>query len=131
LIEVWARILAAKNGSYSDDENAYFMAHVFLRYPNSPVEQADLLMRPKDSGLGWHYGTGLSNGLVKDVLPEGGKHIKTWDDFCAGKQGIIIRPERSPLEKAIVEQRTLSNVGLLTTMSPTTASMMPTSPKRE
>jgi hypothetical protein len=73
------------------------MAYIFL----SPVEQADLLVRPKDSGLGLHFGTGLSNGLVKDVLPDGGKHIATWEEFCDGKDGFIVRPERSPWERLL------------------------------
>jgi hypothetical protein len=83
----------------------------YYRDQNSPVRQGDLLMRPKHSGFGWHYATGLSNGLVKDVTPENGKHITTWEVFCAGKQGIVVRPNRTPLENAIVEQRTLSTVG--------------------
>ncbi len=32
--------------------------------PQSPVQQGDILIRPKKSGGGYHYGTGLSNGLV-------------------------------------------------------------------
>ena len=40
--------------------------------PQSPVRQGDILIRPKKSGGGYHYGTGLSNGLVKDNTPERG-----------------------------------------------------------
>ena len=68
------------------------------------------MLRPKDSGLGWHFGTGLSNGLAKDTMPETGKRITNWEDFCDGKQGFIVRPERSELERAFVEARALSNV---------------------
>lgn len=88
----------------------WHMAFVNLK-PPSPVQQGDLLMRKKNSGSGWHYGTGLSNGLVKDNTPELGKHITTWDGFAAGKPALIIRRERSALENAFVEARTLSNLG--------------------
>src|SRR5437867_1441582 len=87
------------------------MAYINVGPPPSPVEQGDLLIRQKLSGLGWHYGTGLSDGLVKDVTPERGKHITTWEGFLAGEQGFIVRPNRAPYEKMVVEQRTLSNVG--------------------
>jgi hypothetical protein len=91
-------------------EGADSMAYMYVGPPPSPVEPGDLLMRQKFSGLGWHYATGLSNGLVKDVTPEAGKHITNWEGFCAGKQGFIVRAPRSPFEKAIVEQRALSNM---------------------
>ena len=85
------------------------MAYVNLQERQSPIQQGDLLLRPKDSGLGWHYGTGLRNGLAKDTMPETGKRITTWEEFCDGKQGFIVRPERSDLENAFVEVRALSN----------------------
>jgi hypothetical protein len=80
-------------------------------WESCPVEVGDLLLRAKDSGLGWHYATGISGGLVKDNTPEAGKHLTTFEGFCAGKQGFIIRYPRSDHENALVEERTLSNVG--------------------
>jgi hypothetical protein len=84
--------------------------YVQLR-PQSPVQPGDILIRPKHSGLGYHYGTGLSNGLVKDNTPEGGKHVTTFEGFQDGKPAWIVRPNRTPIENMIVEQRALSNVG--------------------
>jgi hypothetical protein len=86
------------------------MAYIYLQEPQPPIQQGDLLLRPKDPGLGWHFGTGLSNGLAKDTMPETGKRITTWEGFCDGKQGFIVRPERSDLENAFVEARALSNL---------------------
>jgi hypothetical protein len=83
----------------------------FQLKPLSPVDPGDVLIRRKHSGFGWHYATGLSNGLVKDVTPEGGKHITTWEGFLDGERGFIIRPDRTPYEKMTVEQRSLSTVG--------------------
>ena len=79
--------------------------------PPSPVELGDLLLRAKESGFGWHYATGVSNGLVKDNTPEAGRHLTTFEGFSAGKQGFILRSPRSDYENALVEQRTLSNLG--------------------
>jgi hypothetical protein len=79
--------------------------------PPSPVQQGDVLVRPKKSGLGYHYGTGLSNGLVKNNTPELGKHLTTFGGFQNGLPAWIIRPHRTPVEKVMVEQRALSNVG--------------------
>ena len=80
--------------------------------PPSPVQQGDILVRPKKSGFGYHYGTGLSNGLVKDNTPEQGKHITTFAGFQDGLPAWIIRPDRAPVENWVVEQRALSNVGV-------------------
>lgn len=87
------------------------MAYINVEQLQSPVEGADICMRPKDNGFGWHFGTGLSNGLVKDTMPETGKRITTWEDFCAGKQGLIFRPDRGPTEKGVIEARAVSNLG--------------------
>jgi hypothetical protein len=79
--------------------------------PPSPVQPGDILIRPKKSGFGYHYGTGLSNGLVKDNTPEDGKHVTTFEGFHDGLPAWIVRPNRSPVENLMVEQRALSNVG--------------------
>jgi hypothetical protein len=79
--------------------------------PPSPVQQGDILIRAKKSGFGYHYGTGLSNGLVKNNTPEQGKHLTTFEGFQDGLPAWIVRPERTPVENWMVEQRALSNVG--------------------
>jgi hypothetical protein len=79
--------------------------------PPSPVQPGDILIRPKHSGMGFHYGTGLSNGLVKDNTPEGGKHVTTFEGFQDSLPAWTVRPNRTPIENLIVEQRALSNVG--------------------
>jgi len=79
--------------------------------PNSPVQPGDLLIRRKKSGLGWHYGTGLSGGFVKDNLPGVGKHVTSPDGFAQGEVTTIVRFNRSPFENAEVESRALSNLG--------------------
>jgi hypothetical protein len=81
------------------------------RTPPSPVEAGDILIRPKKSGLGFHYGTGLSNGLVKDNTPEKGKHVTTFEGFQDRLPAWIVRPDRTPVENLLVEQRALSNIG--------------------
>jgi hypothetical protein len=81
------------------------------RTPPSPVQQGDILIRPKKSGWGYHYGTGLSNGLVKDNTPEQGKHVTTFEAFQDGLPAWIVRPERTPVENWKVELRALSNIG--------------------
>jgi len=79
--------------------------------PPSPVRQGDILVRPKKSGPGYHYGTGLSNGRVKDNTPEQGKHVTTLAGFQAGLPALIFRPDRLPVENWMVEQRALSTLG--------------------
>ncbi|MGA8224337.1 MAG: hypothetical protein WB780_22010, partial [Candidatus Acidiferrales bacterium] len=78
--------------------------------PSSPVQQGDILVRPKKSGFGHHFGTGLSNGFVKDNTPEQGKHVTTFAGFQDGLPAWIIRPDRAPVENWVVEWRALSNV---------------------
>ena|ERR1035438_279050 len=80
--------------------------------PDYLVQPGDLLRRRKDSGLGWHLGTGVSDGLVKDTMPGIGKRVVSFEVFCDGKQGYIYRPDRTGYEKAIVEQRALSDLVL-------------------
>lgn len=75
----------------------------------SPVQGGDLVMRPKESGIGFHYGTGLSNGMVKDKMPRVGHAIRSLDRFCAGKPVTIVRFNRSPEENMLVEYRALTN----------------------
>ena len=75
----------------------------------SPIQGGDLVMRPKDSGLGFHYGTGLSNGMIRDKMPNVGPAVQSLDRFGAGKPVTIVRFNRAPEEKAMVEHRALTN----------------------
>jgi len=79
--------------------------------PPNPIEAGDLVMRKKRSGLGWHYGTGLSNGNVAHTMPETGKTIESLDDFSAGLPVFIQRFNRTQEENSVVEWRGLSNLG--------------------
>ncbi len=85
------------------------MAFIRTDQLQSPVEGADIWVRAKDSGLGFHYGTGLSSGLIKDTMPETGKRITTLETFCDGKACFGFRPERSVEEKAAIELRAIQN----------------------
>jgi hypothetical protein len=86
------------------------MAYINLQ-PGYIVQRGDQLRRRKKSGLGWHYGTGVSFGLVEHTLPEIGKHVATLDQFADGELVLISRRERTEFEKAEVEYRALENLG--------------------
>lgn len=79
--------------------------------PKSPVQAGDIVIRPKRSGGGRHYGTGLSDGRVAHTTPETGKTIQSLAEFSAGLPVFINRPNRTPDQKAVVQQRALSNLG--------------------
>ena len=68
-------------------------------------------MRKKLSGLGWHYGTGLSDGTIAHATPETGKTVVDTPEFGAGLPVFIQRFNRRPDENAVVEWRALSNIG--------------------
>jgi hypothetical protein len=86
------------------------MAYISIEQLQSPVEGADIWARPKDNGLGFHWGTGLSTGMIKDTMPEIGKRITTLETFCDGKPCFGFRPERTAEQKAEVEMRALMNM---------------------
>ena len=104
-------IFPGKRSNDSRTQQRYPLGMYLQRTPPSPVEAGDILIRPKKSGFGFHYGTGLSNGLVKDNTPENGKHVTTFEGFQDGLPAWIVRPDRAPVENWIVEQRALSNIG--------------------
>jgi hypothetical protein len=79
--------------------------------PPSPVQPGDLLLRPKDSGLGFHYGTGISGGYVAHTMPRIGKHVSTFDEFGDNRPVAIFRPPHSPVQNYLVEQAALSDLG--------------------
>jgi hypothetical protein len=104
-------IFPGKRSNDSRTQQRYPLGMYLQRTPPSPVEAGDILIRPKKSGFGFHYGTGLSNGLVKDTTPEQGKHVTTFEGFQDGFPAWIVRPDRTPVENLMVEQRALSTVG--------------------
>lgn len=69
------------------------------------LQGGDILVRPKDSYLGNHYGTWLSMGAVAHTTPEHGKHLGTFDEFAAGKPVQVIRPNRTIEENFLAEFR--------------------------
>ena len=73
------------------------MGYFYVGEPMSPVQPGDLLVREKESGLGFHYGTGVSGGLVKDNRPGAGKHLTTMEGFMSGEPGVIVRYPRTPV----------------------------------
>lgn len=79
--------------------------------PHNPVQPGDLVMRPKHSGWGFHYGTGVSGALVAHTTPEMGKHVGPLEEFADGKHVAIRRPNRHPFANFAVEQRALSDLG--------------------
>jgi hypothetical protein len=80
--------------------------------PDYIVQRGDRIRRLKKSHLSWHFGTGVSWGLIEHTLADVGKHLATLEQFADGEQVFIERPERSEYEKLVVEQRALSGIGL-------------------
>jgi len=66
------------------------MGIVYVGPPRSPVEPGDLLLRPKETGIGWHYATGVSGGFVKDNTPEAGKHLTTFEGVRDMKMSVLL-----------------------------------------
>ena len=75
------------------------------------IEGGDILARPKQSGLGWHWGTALSDGRVAHTMPDIGKHVSSIEDFSAGLPVQVIRPQRTWLENLQIEQNALVDLG--------------------
>jgi hypothetical protein len=69
------------------------------------------VLRRKDSGFGFHYGTGVTWGNVAHTMPGIGKHIGPLDEFGDRKPVTIIRPNRAPIQNYLVEQAALSDLG--------------------
>lgn len=86
------------------------MAFVYLA-PLHRVQPGDFLRRPKKSGWGYHFGTGVSGGLIEHTLPNIGKHLTTLEGFADGEIVEVFRPDRTPYEKALIEQRAMQNLG--------------------
>jgi hypothetical protein len=70
-----------------------------------------VLLRPKASGFGYPYGTGVSGGYVAHTMPAIGKHVATLDEFGDRKPVTIVRRPRTPIQNRVVEQIALSDLG--------------------
>jgi len=46
------------------------------------VRAGDMVIRPKKSGQGFHFGTGVADGIVAHTTPEFGKHLATEERFA-------------------------------------------------
>jgi hypothetical protein len=79
--------------------------------PPSPLRGGDLVIRPKLSGWGFHYGTALDSGFIAHMTPEDGKHIGSLDEFAAAKPVFIKRPNRTAVQNQIIQQRALFDIG--------------------
>jgi len=79
--------------------------------PPSPVRRGDLLSRPKASGLGFHFGTGVSGGYVAHTMPGIGKHVSTLEEFGDRKPVTIIRHQRTPILNSLIEHTALADLG--------------------
>ncbi|MGA9474349.1 MAG: hypothetical protein WBV36_17915 [Terriglobales bacterium] len=79
--------------------------------PQAYLQSGDTLVRPKDNGLGSHYGTWLSMGAVAHTTPGYGKHLGTFDEFAAGKPVGIIRPSRTIEDNFLTEFRAIEDLG--------------------
>ena len=75
------------------------------------IQGGELLIRPKNSGAGYHYGTGITGGYVAHITPEEGKHVDAGEEFCT-PWCIRVRFERSDVENYIVEERALADLGV-------------------
>jgi hypothetical protein len=99
---------------------------MIVRKPEPPLQEADIIFRPKRSGIGQHYGTVVRtesvvppNALhgiypkfvVAHTMPGTGKSATTIEEFLDGKVGRTIRPQRNTLERRIVEARAISDFG--------------------
>ncbi|MGD0014388.1 MAG: hypothetical protein ABSD56_08205 [Bryobacteraceae bacterium] len=75
------------------------------------VEPGDLMIRPKHSGIDFHYGTAVSSNLVAHKTPELGKHLGTRVEFCAGLPCWSERYPRTAYQKAEVVRVAVSDLG--------------------
>jgi hypothetical protein len=93
---------------------------MLVKKPDPPLQEGDIVFRPKESGLGFHFGTIVQSKsvmspnalaslfpqfLVAHTMPGTGKSATTLDEFLNGKPGGTIRIPRTALERLVVEQR--------------------------
>ena len=99
---------------------------MIIRRPEPPLQEADIIVRPKVSGIGQHYGTVVRTErvvppnalygtypefLVAHTMPGTGKSATTVEEFLDGKPGRIIRHQRRADERQIIEARAISDFG--------------------
>jgi len=99
---------------------------MIVNIPEPPFQEADIISRPKDSGLGEHYGTIVRTALllppnalpslspkfmVAHTMPDTGKTVTTIDEFSKGRQFRISRQNRTPEERLAVELAATSDLG--------------------
>jgi hypothetical protein len=96
--------------------------------PEPPLQEADILIRQKESGWGYHFGTVVRaevaapwmsayaytqhpDFLVAHTMPGIGKHPGTIEKFFNGLPGMVLRPVRNPYQRSFVEQVAVSDLG--------------------
>jgi hypothetical protein len=100
---------------------------MYVQKPEPPIQEGDVLFRPKESGFGYHFGTAVRTQSVMEptalpqlfpqflaahTMPDAGKDLTSIPDFFNGLPGGILRIPRDAYERAIVEQVAVSDVGL-------------------
>ena len=78
---------------------------------NSPVHRGDIIVHPKTSGWGSHYGTGVDGGFVAHTTPDLGKHVGTLEEFASGLPCAILHPRRTDCDFDAVQKRALWDLG--------------------
>jgi hypothetical protein len=99
---------------------------MYLPTPEPEIQEADILIRPKQSGSGNHYGTAVRTDsvfppnalhgfypkyLAAHKMPGIGKHVSTIESFGAGKPVHRIRHRRTAQQRGQVEQIAISDLG--------------------
>jgi hypothetical protein len=86
------------------------------QYKSEPaLQEADILIRQKESGIGYHYGTVVRSGavapgitvycqypefLAAHTMPGIGKHPDTIEGFFRDLPGMVMRPTRTEHQRA-------------------------------
>jgi|ERR1019366_1452752 hypothetical protein len=70
-----------------------------------------IVTRPKHSRWGDRYGTMLPNRLVAHTTPERGKHVSSFEEFCAGKPAKVHMLDRSVFDNLAATQRAVQDLG--------------------
>ena len=106
--------------------SALQLVFMIVPKPEPLLQGGDILMRPKESGRGFHFGTvgeprqsrppdalvGLyPKFLAAHTMPNRGKQPDTIEAFLDGKQGYRLRPKRTAAERARVERNAVADFG--------------------
>jgi len=98
-------------GTSTKHESGRYTVLVITTGQQYHLQGGDLLIRPKKSGLGNHYGTWTSLGAVAHTTPEYGKHLGTLDEFAAGTSVRVKRVNRTFEQNYLVEVRAVADLG--------------------